>query len=106
MGEAAHCIDAVFHTTKRQRADIGHLTAGDNDDDSLLLVTKCIRIELSPYEHVTADTGIEAVERWNYQLAVAVQALGYSDRDVPAPEGSPLPATLSAPVLHLIFLNL
>jgi hypothetical protein len=64
--------------------DVGHLSAGDYDQDMFFLVTECTEIKLGEFEHVT-PTRVSAEQQagWDRQLTEAAKALGYSDVSAP-----------------------
>jgi len=83
--EAEH-VEAELPQHKEQSPDVGYLTAGDYDEDFLFLTTECTEVDLGQWEHVTPQSHTpERLADWDRQLAAAVEALGYSDRDVSAP---------------------
>lgn len=83
--ESEH-IEAELPKHKDRCPDVGYLTAGNYDEDALFITTQCDEVELGEWKHVTPETVTpEQIAAWNYQLAYAVQALGYIGRDVSAP---------------------
>ncbi|MDK0520366.1 hypothetical protein [Streptomyces sp. ML-6] len=78
-------IDAGLTTIRDLCPDVGHLTAGQYDQDMVFLVTQYTEIELGTYGRTTTATA-EQVADWNRQLANAVDHLGYGHiRDLDAP---------------------
>lgn len=83
--EAEHCEEQIPQH-KAQIPDVGHLTAGDYDNDQLFLMTECAEVEYGEWQHVTPQSHTaEQLAAWDRQLSDAVDLLGYGNRAVSAP---------------------
>lgn len=82
--EEADHAETELPKIKSACPDLGHLSAGDYDQDDFFLVTRCNTVELGTFIHVTPQTATpERIADWDRQLIAAAMALGYTDTSAP-----------------------
>ncbi|MFI9200207.1 hypothetical protein [Streptomyces sp. NPDC053048] len=59
--------------------DVGHIQAGDYDQDMTFLVTECTEVELGEFKATICRTTAEQCAIWNDQLVKAAEAIGLDE---------------------------
>lgn len=83
-GAEGEKIDSILRALGNKVKYVGHLSAGQYDNDRLFLVAshkdESLEVELGEYRRFTADVH----EHWALELVCVAQAMGYTDLEEPS----------------------